>query len=186
MSARTPADTATVIVIDLQTGMFSGAVLPPICGADALVERVRIVIDWARRSGRKVAFIRHDAATGEPLAPGEPGWPIWPALGRVEDEPVFAKSVGDAFSRPALGDWLSKQGSSEVILMGAQTDKCVAATVDGALRQGLLVTVVGDAHSTWDSDGESAEQIIARHNTKFATAGARVVSTEEFQHSPQR
>ena len=54
--------------------------------------------------------------------------------------------------------------------MGAQTDQCVAATVTGALKAGLKVTVVADAHGTWDWGGETADQIIARYNAAFADA----------------
>jgi len=177
MTERRPADTAPIIVIDLQTGMFDGAVGPPIKGAAELVARVRAVMAWARRTGRKIAFVRHDGAAGDGLAPGAPGWPVWPALGQAEDEPTFAKSVGDAFSNAALGEWVANQGAGEVVLVGAQTDQCVAATVTGALGAGLRVTVVADAHGTWDFGGETAEEIIARHNAAFAAAGARLVTT---------
>ena len=166
-----------MIVIDLQTGMFDGVAEPPIHGAAALVERVRAVLDWARRTGRKVAFIRHDGPKGDPLAPGAAGWPVWPALGQADDEPTFAKRVGDAFSQPALVDWLANQGAVEVVLLGAQTNECVASTVRGALERGLQVTVVADAHSTWDFGGETADQIIARHNAAFEGVGARLVTT---------
>jgi nicotinamidase-related amidase len=43
-----------------------------------------------------------------------------------------------------------EQGADEVVLLGAQTDHCVAATVTGAIKAGLKVTVVSDGHSTWD------------------------------------
>jgi nicotinamidase-related amidase len=162
-----------VIVIDLQTGMFDGVFEPPIHGAERLVGHVRSVIDWARREGHPVGFIRHDGAAGDPLAPGKPGWAVWHALGQAADEPTFSKSVGDAFSNPALGEWVG--GAGGVILLGAQTDACVAATVKGALERGLAVTVVADAHSTWDYNGETAPQIIARENAAFAAAGASVV-----------
>ncbi len=125
-------------------------------------------MEWARRSGRKIAFVRHDGPEGDPLAPGEPGWPVWPALGQAEDEPTFAKSVGDAFSNEALGAWVAAQGADEVVLLGAQTDYCIAATVKGASAAGLKVTVVSDAHSTVDSADETAAAIIARHNAAFA------------------
>ncbi len=180
MTARRPADTAPIIVIDLQSGMFDGAVVPPIHDAAGLVARVRAVMEWARRTGRKVAFVRHDAAAGEPLAPGAPGWPVWPALGQAPDEPTFAKQAGDAFSNPALLQWVARQGADEVILVGAQSDQCVADTVKGAMDAGLRVTVVSDAHSTWEFDGETADQLIARHNAAFAAAGANVVSTESL------
>src|SRR4051794_40201646 len=65
---------APLIVIDLQTNMFDGRVEPPIHDAPGIAERTRSLIDWARRSGRKIAFVRHDGPAGDPLAPGEPGW----------------------------------------------------------------------------------------------------------------
>jgi nicotinamidase-related amidase len=172
-----PPDATVVLVIDRQTGMFDGVAGPPLHDADALVGRVRDVTDWARRSGRRVAFIRHDGSPGESLAPGAAGWPVWPALGQAADEPTFSKTVGDAFSQPALVRWVADLGAGEVVLLGAQTDQCVAATVKGALERGLKVTVAGDAHSTWDWNGETAPQIIARHNAAFEGAGAHVVTT---------
>jgi nicotinamidase-related amidase len=177
MTLSPPDAVAVVLVIDLQTGMFDGVLEQPLHDADALVGRVCAVTDWARRSGRKVAFIRHDGVPGDSLAPGAAGWPVWPALGQKGDEPTFSKTVGDAFSQPALGRWVADLGAGEVVLLGAQTDQCVAATVNGALERGLKVTVVGDAHSTWDWNSETAAQIIARHNAAFEAAGARVVTT---------
>jgi nicotinamidase-related amidase len=177
MPADTPEAIAPVIVIDLQTEMFSGENFPAIDGADGLLERAKAVIDWARASGRKVAFVRHDGPADDSLAPGRPGWPVWPALGQAADEPTFSKSVGDAFSEPALGEWVADQGAGEVILLGAQTDFCVAATVKGALERGLKVTVVSDAHGTWGSDGKTAAEIIAEHNRTFDEAGARLATT---------
>jgi nicotinamidase-related amidase len=171
---------AAVLVIDLQTGMFDGVGMPPIHGADALVEQVRAVTAWARRTSRPVAFVRHDGSPGESLAPGAAGWPVWPALRQAADEPTFQKSVGDSFSQGALVDWVADLGAGEVILLGAQTDQCVAATVKSAMARGLKVTVVADAHSTWDWNGETADQIIARYNAAFAAAGARVERVSEL------
>ncbi|WP_036259909.1 isochorismatase family protein [Mesorhizobium sp. WSM3224] len=176
----TPSAAAPLIVIDLQTGMFDGHFDPPIHDADAIAERARTLIDWARRSGRKVAFVRHDGPEGDPLAPGASGWPVWPPLGQAADEPTFGKSAGNAFSNPGLAEWLAGQGAKDVVLIGAQTDFCVAATIKGAFAEGLGVTVVCDAHSTLDSDKEKAPEIIARHNTAFETQGARMATTAEL------
>ncbi|WP_117193204.1 isochorismatase family protein [Rhizobium terrae] len=173
-----PADAAPVIVIDLQTGMFDGVAEPPLHDADRLVERARQVIDWARREGRKVAFIRHDGPEGDPLAPGEPGWPVWPALGQAEHEPTFSKSVRDSFSNPKLGAWLADLDTPEVVILGAQTNFCVAGTVQGAIANGLKVTVVSDAHSTVDLPDEAAASIINRYNAQFAEAGVNLVTTD--------
>lgn len=177
MSHPAPAATAPILVIDLQTGMLDGVAEPPLHGSDGLIERACAVIAWARRSDRKVAFVRHDGRSGDSLAPGAAGWPVWPALGQAPDEPTFGKTVGDAFSNPDLARWVADQGAGEVILLGAQTDQCVTATVKGALEAGLKVTVVSDAHSTWDYRGETAEQIIARCNAAFAASGAALADT---------
>jgi nicotinamidase-related amidase len=169
---------APVIVVDLQTGMFDGRVGPPLHDADGLVARVRRILDWARGSGHAVAFIQQNSPPGDQLAPGGPGWPIWPALGQAGDEPTFGKTVEDAFSSAALRDWVAAQGAGEVIVLGAATNHCVKSTVAGAMGQGLAVTVVSDAHSTGGRPG--AAEIIAGHNADFAAAGARLVTTDEL------
>ena len=183
MSERTSAPKAPIIIIDLQTGMFDGVVEPPLHDAFALASRVRAVLEWARRTRRKVAFVRHDGPAGDPLAPGAPGWPVWPALGQSHDEPTFSKNVSNAFSNPAFAHWLAEQGGDEVVLLGAQSEHCVAATVKGALDAGLRVTVISDAHSTWDWAGETAGEIIARQNAAFAEAGATLATTAELTRS---
>src|SRR5690348_16413940 len=172
-----PDINAPVIVIDLQTGLIDGVAEPPIHDAEGVVDRAKAVIGWARRGGRKVAFIRHDGPKGDSLAPGAPGWAVWPALGQGADEPTFGKSVGDAFSNPSLGEWVAAAGARDVILLGAATNMCVAATVEGAIAKGLAVTVVSDAHSTGDDPDEPAPAIIARHNRQFEAAGATLVTT---------
>jgi nicotinamidase-related amidase len=173
MSANAP-----IIVVDLQTGMFDGRVGPPLHDADGLVERVRRMLAWARRTGHEVAFIQQNSPPGDQLHPGAEGWPIWPALGQAADEPTFGKTVENAFASPALRDWVRDLGTDEVIVIGAATNQCVKSTVNGALAEGLSVTVVSDAHSTGGRPG--APGIIAEHNAMFATAGARLVTTDEL------
>lgn len=176
----TPETREAVLVVDLQVGMFDGVAEPPLAAAETLAGHARAVIAWARRSGRPVAFVRHDGSEGDPLAPGEPGWPVAPALGQATGEPTFSKSVGNAFSNPDLGEWLARQDADGVVLLGAQTEFCIAATVAGALAAGLAVTVVSDAHGTRDDSGETAAQIVARHNAAFVAAGARLATVSEL------
>ena len=175
-----PASKSALLVIDLQVGMFDGVREPPLDDHERLLTRTKALIAWARERGHAVAFVRHDGAPGDGLAPGAPGWPVEPRLGQKADEPTFAKSVGDAFSRPELAAWLRERGVEDLVLAGAQTDQCVRATLDGALACGFRVTLAADAHGTWPWDGETAPQIIARHNALFADAGAKVVTTAEI------
>ncbi|MCB8879470.1 isochorismatase family protein [Acidisoma cellulosilytica] len=181
-----PDRRAPLVVIDLQTDMFSGATQPPLHDADGLLARAHAAIAWARRDGRPIAFIRHDGPPDDALAPEAPGWPIWPALGQAADEPTFSKNELDAFSNPAFAAWVAEQGAASVILLGAQTDYCVGATTRAGLALGLAVTVVGDAHSTWDSETEAAAAIIARHNAEFLDKGAAVITTARLTQSQDR
>jgi nicotinamidase-related amidase len=94
-------------------------------------------------------------------------------------EPTFGKAIGDAFSNPDLAEWLARQNADEIMLIGAQTNFCIAATLNGAIEAGLKVTIVSDGHSTVDLPDENAERIILRYNTQFAEAGARLVKTAD-------
>ncbi|MBL8596574.1 MAG: isochorismatase family protein [Devosia sp.] len=169
---------APVIVVDLQTGMFDGRVAPPLHDAEGLVARARKILSWARRSGHGVAFVQQNSPPGDQLAPGAAGWAIWPALGQGADEPTFGKTVENAFTSEELRGWVTALGTDEVIVIGAATNHCVTSTVEGALAEGLKVTVVSDAHSTGSRPG--APGIIAAHNAAFAAAGARLVTTDEL------
>lgn len=169
---------APVIVVDLQTGMFDGRVAPPLYDAEGLTARVRKILSWARSSGRGVAFMQQTSPPPDQLSPGQPGFPIWPALGQAPDEPTFAKTVENSFSSAQLRDWVVDLGAEEVIVIGAATNHCVKSTVAGAMEQGLKVIVVSDAHST--GGRPNAPGIIAEHNAAFVAAGARLVTTDEL------
>ena len=169
-----------VVVVDLQLGMMDGAVIPPFHDHEGMIARTRDVLAWARDKGLPVIFIQHNGEAEDVLAPGKPGWAIHPAIAPLAGEPVLNKTVGDAFAETDLAARLEALGTRQVILLGAQTDQCVNATFHGAAARGLEITVVGDTHSTWDWDGETAEQIIDRYNGLFRATGASVVKAAEL------
>ncbi|KDO21624.1 hypothetical protein SPRG_12863 [Saprolegnia parasitica CBS 223.65] len=172
-----------ILVIDLQAIMFDGVVSVPIHNATSLVDNTKRILAWARREAMPVAFIRHEEDEGA-MAPGAPGWHVWPALGQNEaTEPTFSKTVPDAFSNHALAKWLRDAGVSRLVLLGAQTDCCVNATTLGALGLDYDVTVVADAHSTWRFENDvavDASPVIDAHNKAFAAAGATLKTTNEL------
>jgi len=169
---------AAVIVIDLQVGMTDGLRFGPVFDHERILANTNRLTGWARAQGAPVAYVRHDGEAGEALARGAAGWPIDPRIAPLDGEPIFEKTVGDAFAETNLADWLRERDVAEVILLGAQTDECVNATCRGALERGFSVTIAADAHSTVDWNGETAAQIIERHNRLFAELGARVVTVE--------
>jgi nicotinamidase-related amidase len=67
-----------------------------------------------------------------------------------------------------LGQELDARGVRRVVIAGLQSDYCVRETTLGALARGLEVTLVSDAHSTYDSPPRTAAQITAAVNAEFA------------------
>ena len=169
-----------VVVVDLQLGMMDGVALPPFHDHEGIIARTQAVLAWARGKGLPVIFIQHIGKDGDILAPDKPGFAIHPAIAPLADETVLNKTVGDAFAETDLAARLETLGTRQVILLGAQTNACVNATFHGAAARGLEITVVGDTHSTWAHDGETAEQIIARYNGLFRASGAKVVDAAEL------
>ena len=172
-----------LLIIDLQIGMMDGVAFAPLVGHEAVMANVLTLISKSRELSEPVMFVRHDGRPHEALAPGAPGWPLDPRLGRRDDEPIISKSVGDAFAQGDLAARLRALDVAHLVLAGAQTDQCVCETLGGALAAGFAVTVAADAHATWDWKGESAAQIVARHNREFQSAGAKVATTLSLTHS---
>ena len=72
----------------------------------------------------------------------------------------------DAFYKTNLHQHLSTHGIKKLIIAGIQSEFCV----DTTCRQACCsldydVTLVIDAHSTWNTDLLTAPQIIAHHNS---------------------
>jgi nicotinamidase/pyrazinamidase len=63
----------------------------------------------------------------------------------VGDAPYFTKRVGNAFSNPALVDYLRTHEIGHVIIAGVYAEACVTSTAEGAVRHGLTPIVVANA-----------------------------------------
>ena len=79
---------------------------------------------------------------------------------------------------------LSGLGVGRLVVVGAETDACIRATLHGALVRGYDATLVSDAHTTEDLTSWGAPppgQVIARTNLYWAseTAPGRTAGTVE-------
>ena len=77
---------------------------------------------------------------------------------------MVQKRHPDAFQDTNLQRELESRGIERLIVTGMQTEYCVDTTCRRAYSLGYGVTLVEDAHSTWDTDLLTAPQIIAHHN----------------------
>ena len=111
----------------------------------------------------------------EQLEPGSDGWKIVDELQPAQDEPLIAKSYGDAFEQTALEETLAGLAVGRLLITGAQTDQCVRGTLHGALVRGYDTILVSDAHTTEDATSWGAPSAAGRdRRTRTSTGPTRM------------
>lgn len=165
---------SALLVVDVQKGVVAEA-----HERDAVVANIGRLVDRARREDVSVVWIQH---TEDHLPSGSDGWQIVPELSPSEAEPQIEKSYGDAFEATVLETVLSSLGVGRLVIVGAQTDQCIRATLHGALVRGYDTILVSDAHTTEDATKWGApppHQVIAHTNLYWTheSAPGRTVGT---------
>ena len=77
---------------------------------------------------------------------------------------------------------IARQGIDHVIISGMQTQYCVDTTTRRAFSEGYKVTLVSDAHSTFDTEVLRAEDIVKHHNVVFG-AFADVITLKDLKET---
>jgi nicotinamidase-related amidase len=161
------ANGTALLVIDVQVAMIDDDP-PPYRPAETL-GAIRSVIDKARAAKTPVVYVQHDHATYEPMKHGNPGWHIHPAVAPLRGERIINKKASDSFYGTPLRSELDALGVTHLVVAGLQTDQCVDTTCRRAISLDYDVTLVGDGHTTWDTDHLTAPQIVAHTNATLAS-----------------
>jgi len=72
----------------------------------------------------------------------------------------------------------AKHGATSKVIAGMQRELCVAATCRAGAKLGYAITLVADAHSTFDAQNKSAAEIIARANREWGDVASVILATE--------
>ena len=160
----TASSDTVLLVIDLQKG-----VLPGCFDADGVVARTAALVDRAREAGTPVVWVQHE----EPEMPyHSDDWHLVDELVPASGEPRVRKEYRDAFAETDLDEVLEGLDATRLVVAGAQSDYCIRTTTQSAAVRGYDVTLVGDAHTTvdteWDGVAVSGRQIVAHTNRYFA------------------
>jgi len=153
---------AALLIIDVQIIMFHEQV--HLYQPEELLANLNDLISRARSAGAPVIYIQQCGAEGSPIAPGSPGWPIHPAIAPATDDLVIQKHFPDSFFETSLQTELDNRGIKKLIVAGLQSEYCIDTTCRRAFSMGYKITLVEDAHSTWNNKTITAPQIIAHHN----------------------
>jgi len=155
------SDTA-LLIIDMQVGNFSES--DPVYKGNELLAKVESLIAKARSAQIPIIYVQNNGGKGDPDEYGTPGWEIHPTIQPAKGDVVIQKQTPDAFHETNLHHELKSREIRRLIVAGLQTEYCIDTTCRRAFTLGYEVTLVKDAHSTWDSPRFTARQIVDHHN----------------------
>lgn len=174
-----------LVVVDLQNEYLPSGKLP-LVGIDAAVENAARLIENARANGDVIVHIRHEmpAADAPIFTPGSEGVQIMPEVAPADGETVVLKNHPNSFRDTELKKLLDDAGVEDVVVIGAMSHMCIAATSRAATDLGYRTTVAHDACATMDLEfnGQQvpAAQVHAANMAAIAFAHGTVVPTAEL------
>lgn len=165
MSTLADRNGAALLVIDVQRDVFASA-----HDRDGVVQRIVGLVERARHVGAPVIWVQH---SDEGLTYGSDGWRIVDELEPAAGEAIVEKVWRDSFEDTNLEDVLAQAKTSEIVVVGGQTDFCVRSTLHGGIVRGYDMTLVGDAHTTedlreWLPEVPDPASVIAHTNAYWA------------------
>ena len=160
-----------LLVVDLQTGIFESAEIPPADKSEILLRHAQELLQAARAAAIPIVHIQHCGTPGEVLEEGAPGWPIYPPLSPLPGEALIQKRTADSFEGTDLHTVLKQLGVTSLVVAGIQSELCVAATCRRAIDLGYRVLLAQDGHSTWPDARRTAPEIIEEQNRELESSG---------------
>lgn len=136
----------------------------PLHNRDQFIANLQSLLGRARAAGTPVVYVQHFRKGEAPGRLGMAGIDILPAIAPQPGEAVIPKRASDSFFGSDLDAALRGLGAEVLVVAGLQSELCIDSTCRSAISHGYDVVLVSDGHSTWDSPGLSARQIIDHTN----------------------
>ncbi|RED56574.1 cysteine hydrolase family protein [Cohnella lupini] len=170
---------AALLLVDVQNAMFSYE--SSLYREDEVMDNIVGLVSKARASEVPVIYIQHTGYDdGDEFLEGSHTWQIDPRIQPLVTESVIMKTTCDSFHKTGLEEELRKRNIENLIIAGMQTEFCIDTTSRRAFSMGYGVTLVKDAHSTFDSANLTAAQIVEHHNYVLGGAFARLTATNDI------
>lgn len=150
-----------LLIIDAQQELIEGSGEEKgVFEKDNLVDNINTVIDKAIEANALIIFIRDlDVSNGDGA-----GFQIHQEIKIPSTATIFDKKATNSFYGTPLTSFLNDNKIEHLVIMGCKTEYCIDTAVRTATVSHFDVTLVGDGHSTSDSEVLVAEQIIRHHN----------------------
>jgi nicotinamidase-related amidase len=144
MSKIRPGSQTALVVVDVQVGVMAESWDGP-----RVIKNVARAVERARERGVPVIWVQHES---EDLPRDSSPWQLVPELVPGVGEKVVYKCFPSSFEETGLEQVLSGEGTTHIVLAGAQTNWCIRATAYAALDRGYDLTLLKDAHTTSSID----------------------------------
>lgn len=141
-----------LLVIDMQRSLLDEGPW----NSSIVLEKIQHLVTQARSTGAPIAFIKDRRV--------EPDQRLDSSLVPSEVDGVIDKSFCDSFLNTPLETWLNERAIHRLVVVGMQTDYCIDTTCRRAASLGFAVDLVENAHTTFDHEFLTAEQIVSHHN----------------------
>ncbi|MCA0992292.1 cysteine hydrolase family protein [Pseudalkalibacillus hwajinpoensis] len=165
-----------LLIIDVQNRMFQRG--SSVYNDAKLLYNLKKLIASAKSERMPIFYIQHETI-GKHLQRHSDAWELHPFLTVEKDDIVIQKTTPDSFYETPLEEQLYCKGIQHLLLAGIQTEVCIDTTCRSAQSRGFSTSLIGDAHSTWDTPILKASQIIQHHNQTLQWF-ANTISTDQF------
>ena len=170
-----------LLLIDLQLCAFDGKITPAVAEGEKLLEKIKGILSIAREKEVPIVYVQTRATSGNPYAEDMHGWEIHPAVSPKSNDTTVYKRESSGFVGTSLQSELAGLGAESIIVSGIWSEYCVANTCLDALKLGLEVVLVSDAHSTCAESDEQARSVGETQNDLLQSKGVNLLHTSEFE-----
>lgn len=160
------SESTALLIIDTQMAFFQAP--KPLYQADRLIANIQSLATQARLARVPVIYVQHNASGDLEWMNGTPLKDIHPGIAPESGDLVIQKWQPDIFAEPPLQRELEARSIRRLILTGCQTEFCINNSCRSGAALGYDITLVSDAHATFDSDTLTAQEIIDQYSRELS------------------
>jgi len=157
-----PAELTALLIVDTQMAFFQAP--KPLYQADRLIENIGNLISRAKDAHIPVIYVQHNGSGDLEWMNSTPLKDIHPQIAPSSNDLVIQKRQPDIFAEPTLQRELEARGIKNLIITGCQTEYCINNSCRSGAVLGYGITLVRDAHATFDTDTLTAQQIVEQYS----------------------
>jgi len=155
-----------LLIIDTQMAFFQAP--KPLYPAERLLENQQHLIAKAHQANVPVIYVQHNARGDLEWMNNSPLKDFHPQIAPTPSDLVVQKWEPDIFAESTLQRELAVRGIRKLIITGCQTEYCINNSCRSGAALGYDVTLVSDAHATFDADDLTAQQIVEQYSKELS------------------